>query len=217
MTIQGTKKISVLIVDDHPPVRAGIRSMLASAPDICVIGEAQNGDEARSLLDELRPHLILLDLVMPGFSPAAFAKWARENYPETVTLVLTSHDRDVYLAGMLESGAAGYLDKGIREEGLVNAIRRAARGERLFSEGQKLRAERWRWEREDKWNSLSEREKEILRLLALGATNRFISAELRIAPKTVEKHLERIYKKLGVTSRTEAALWGLEHGRDFPY
>ena len=138
------KKISVLIVDDHPPIRAGICNMLARAHDISIIGEAQNGDEARRLLDKLRPHIILLDLVMPGFSPAAFAKWVRENYPETETLVLSAHDRDVYLAGMLEAGAAGYLDKSIREEGLIDAIRRAARGERLFSAGQELRAQRWR-------------------------------------------------------------------------
>lgn len=117
----------------------------------------------------------------------------------------------------MQAGVAGYLDKEISEEQLVEAIRRAARGERLFSQGQKLRVERWRREREDKWNSLSEREREILRLLVLGATNRFISAELRIAPKTVEKHLERIYQKIDVSSRTKAALWGLEHGRDFPY
>jgi len=100
-----------------------------------------------------RPNIILLDLVMPGFSPSAFEKWARENYPETITLVLTSHDRDAYLGGMMEAGA----------------------------------------------------------------TNKFISKKLQIAPTTVEKHLARIYKKLAVTSRAEAALWGSEHGRDFEY
>lgn len=182
-----------------------------------VVGEAENDDEARRLLAELRPNVILLDLVMPGFSPFAFEKWARENYPGTVTLVLTSHDRDVYLAKMMELGATGYLDKSIREEGLTDAIRRAACGENLFKESQKLRAQSWRADIEKKWDSLSDREKGILRLLAIGASNKFISKDLDITSKTVEKHLESIYQKLGVTSRAEAALWGNEHSRDFPY
>jgi len=217
MTTQNEQNISVLLVDDHPPIRAGIRAMIEKTSDMCVVGEAENGDEARRLLVELRPKIILLDLVMPGFSPSAFEKWARENYPETITLVLTSHDRDAYLAGMMEAGAAGYLDKSIREEGLMDAIRRAAYGENLFDEGQKLRAQRWRGDIEKKWNSLSKREREILRLLAMSATNKFISRDLQISSKTVDKHLARIYKKLAVSSRAEAALWGSEHGRDFEY
>jgi DNA-binding NarL/FixJ family response regulator len=217
MTTQNQRNISVLLVDDHPPIRAGLRAMIEKTNDICVVGEAENGEEARRLLAELQPKIILLDLVMPGFSPSTFEKWARENYPETITLVLTSHDRDAYLAGMMEAGAAGYLDKSIREEALMDAIRRAAYGENLFDKGQKLRAQRWRADIEQKWNSLSEREKEILRLLALGASNKFISKDLNVTPKTVEKHLERIYQKLGVTSRAETVLWGNEHRRDFPY
>jgi len=217
ITAKNPKKISVLLVDDHPPIRAGIRKMLEKTPDIFVAGEAQNGDEARRLLDELRPNIILLDMVMPGFSPAAFERWARENYPETVTLVLTAHDRDAFLAEMMEAGVAGYLDKNLREERLVGAIRRAAHGENLFYKKQKLRAQHWHNEVEIKWNSLSEREKEVLRLLADGANNKAISSRLRISTKTVEKHLERIYRKLGVPSRVKAVLWGREHGRDFPY
>ena len=210
-------KISVLIVDDHPTIRAGLRAMIEKTDDIHLAGEAKNGDEARRLLDELRPKIILLDLVMPGFSPFAFEKWARENYPDTVTLVLTSHDRDAYLANMLDLGVAGYLNKDISSDGLMNAIRRAAYGENLIDEVQQVRAQNWREEIERKWSSLSDREKEILRLVAIGATNKFISRELMICSKTVDKHVEKINKKLGTTSRIEAALWGQEHGRDFPY
>jgi len=217
MTIQNEKNISVLIVDDHPATRAGIRAMIEKTTDMYVTGEAQDGEEARRLLAELHPNVILLDLVMPGFSPSAFEKWARENYPESITLVLTSHDRDAYLASMIEAGAAGYLDKSICEASLVDAIRRAASGQTLFDEHQKRRAQRWHEDIRKKWNSLSKREREILRLLGMSATNKFISKELQITPKTVEKHLERIYQKLGVTSRSEAALWGNEHVRDFPY
>ena len=211
------QKISVLIVDDHPSIREGLRAMIERTADIYLVGAAQDGEEARQLLEKLHPKILLLDLVMPGFSPSVFEKWVRENYPDTITLVLTSHDRDAYLAHMLEAGVAGYLNKNIQSEDLMNAIRRAARGENLIDEDQKIRARYWLEGVEQKWNSLSEREQEILRLLALGATNKFISRDLQISFKTVDKHVENIYKKLGVASRTEAALWGQEHGRDFPY
>lgn len=151
------------------------------------------------------------------FSPFAFERWARNNYPKTITLVLTSHDRDAYLANMLDLGVAGYLNKDISGDDLMNAIRRAAYGENLVDESQQVRAHRWREEIERKWSSLSDREKEILRLVAIGATNKFISRELMICSKIVDKHVEKINKKLGTTSRIEAALWGQEHGRDFPY
>jgi len=210
-------KISVLLVDDHPPIRSGIRAMLERTPDLCIVGEAENGDEARRLLEELRPQIILLDLVIPGFSPAAFEKWARQNYPETSTLVLTGHDRDHLLASMMEAGVAGYLDKSIQWEGLADAIRRAACGECLFTEGQEARVQRWHKEVEQRWNSLSDREKKILRLLVTGATHKYIAAEMHIGHTTLEKHLESLYRKLDVDSRTEAALWAKEHEGEFPY
>jgi len=217
MSIHSVKKISVLIVDDHPPLRAGVRAMIEKTDDIYVLGEAGNGEEARKLLDELRPNIILLDLKMPNFSPSAFERWAREKYPETITLVLTAHDRDAYLASMMNAGAVGYLDKESRAEQLIDAIRRAASGENLFDEQQKRRAHKWHDDVEKKWNSLSERERQILRLMADGASNKEISAKLSVAESTVEKHLERIYQKLEVSSRPKAVIWGIENCMDFPY
>jgi DNA-binding NarL/FixJ family response regulator len=217
MASQPPKKISVLIVDDHPSLRAGVRAMLEKTPDIYVVGEAGSGDDAKNLLVKLRPDIILLDLKMPGFSPAAFEKWARENYPETITLVLTAHDRDAYLANMMDAGAAGYLDKDARSGQLIAAIRRAASGESLFDEQQKKRAAKWHEEIEKKWNSLSEREKQVLRRIADGQSNKAIASGMGITTKTVDKHLEKIYEKLRVTSRAEAILWGSEHAGDFPY
>lgn len=217
MSKRTEKKISVLIVDDHPPLRAGVRVILEKTPDIYVIGEAGSGEEAEKLLSELRPNIILLDLKMPNFSPSAFEKWARENYPETITLVLTAHDRDAYLAGMMEAGAVGYLDKEARAEHLIEAIRRAASGESLFDEEQKRRARKWREDVEKKWNDLSERERQVLRLLAEGLHNKDVASRLGITIKTLDKHLEKIYQKLAVTSRAEAILWGKEHMGDFPY
>jgi RNA polymerase sigma factor (sigma-70 family) len=217
MSTQATKKISVLIVDDHPPLRAGVRAMIEKTDDIYVVGEAGNGEDAKELLDTLHPNIILLDMKMPDFSPSVFEKWARENYPETITLVLTAHDRDAYLANMMDAGAVGYLDKDARAEQLIDAIRRAASGESLFDEHQKRRAQRWHEDVEKKWNNLSERERQILRLMANGASNKEISAKLSVAESTVEKHLERIYQKLEVSSRPKAVIWGIENCMDFPY
>lgn len=211
------KKISVLIVDDHPALRAGVRAILEKTADIYVIGEAGSGEEAEKLLNKLCPNIILLDLKMPNFSPSAFEKWVRETYPETITLVLTAHDRDAYLAGMMDAGAAGFLDKETRAEQLIEAIRRAASGESLYDEWQKRRARKWREEVEKRWNSLSERERQVLRLLAEGQNNKDITSRLSITTKTLDKHLEKIYQKLGVTSRVDAVLWGKEHMGDFPY
>jgi len=118
---------------------------------------------------------------------------------------------------MINAGAAGYLDKNVGAEKLVDSIRRAASGESLFDEQQKKRARQWHEGIEKKWNSLSEREKQVLRLLAEGASNKDIASKLRISLKTVDKHLEKIYQKLGVSSRAQAVAWGIEHGGDFPY
>lgn len=217
MSTQATKKISVLIVDDHPPLRAGVRAILEKTDDIYVIGEAGNGEDAKELLEILHPNIILLDLKMPNFSPSTFEKWARENYPETITLVFTAHDRDAYLASMMDAGAVGYLDKEARAEQLVEAIRRAASGESLYDEQQKSRAQKWHEDIEKKWSSLSERERQILRLMAEGASNKEISSKLSVTESTVEKHLERIYEKLGVSVRAKAVIWGIQNCMDFPY
>jgi DNA-binding NarL/FixJ family response regulator len=207
--------ITILIADDHPATIQGVRSILDKVPDISVVGETQDGDKIKRLVAELHPKILLLDLEMPHLSPAELEEWVRTNYPETITLVLTSHDRDAYLSDMIEAGAAGYLDKKMRASQLVSAIRRAARGEILFDKEQIERARRWREEVREKWESLSHRERDVLRMLTEGADNKAISAALKIANNTVEKHLTNIYRKLGVSSRIEAALWWVEKGGDF--
>lgn len=207
--------ISIILADDHQMARQGIRSILEKAPDFEIVGEAKDGDEVRRLVAALRPQILLLDLKMPNLSPAELEKWVRVNYPETNTLVLTGHDRDVYLANMMDAGVSGYLDKKLRAGQLISAIRRAARGEIFFDEEQIERARRWREEVGNKWESLSEREKGILQKLTEGAENLAIAEMLCITTNTVEKHLTNIYKKLGVKSRLEAAIWWLEKSGDF--
>jgi two-component system, NarL family, response regulator LiaR len=209
------KRITVLIADDHEMTRQGIRGFLEQAPDMQIVGEARDGDEIKCLVAELRPQILLLDLIMPNFSPTELEKWVRQNHPETITLVLTAHDRDAYLAGMMESGAAGYLDKKLRAGGLISAIRRAARGEVIFTKEQFERVRRWREEVTAKWESLSKRERQVLQLLTEGMENKEIAESLNITINTVEKHLTKIYQKLGVTSRTEAVHWWDEKITDF--
>ena len=215
MAAQPQKSITILIADDHPAWIEGLRSIIQNAPDMQVVGEVQQAEQIRQRIAELQPDVLLLDLDMPNHQPAEIEKWVRENYPGIVTLVLTAHDRDAYLAGMMEAGAAGYLDKKLRGNDLLAAIRRAALGAVLFDDAQRERAQRWRQKVSRKWDRLSPREREVLQLLTEGGDNQRISILLGISINTVEKHLSNIYEKLGVASRTEAIRWWVEKGTDF--
>lgn len=201
------KPISVVLADDHPVTRTGLRAILEKAPDIQVVGEAEDGNEAQKLTDELRPQILLLDLVMPGPRPSDIEAWVRAHCPETTTLVLTAHDRDHYLAAMIEAGIAGFLTKEESPQRLVEAIRRAARGEILISEGQLARVRRWREEVCQRWESLSGRERQVLQLLAEGLDNAAIAGTLCVKTKTIEYHVTGILRKLEVASRLEAVVW----------
>ena len=207
--------ITILIADDYPSTIQGVRSILDKDSDMRIVGEAQDGNEIKQLVANLHPDILLLDLQMPHLSPAELEMWVRENYPDTITLILTAHDRDAYLSNMMEAGAAGYLNKKLQAGQLISSIRRAAHGEILFDEEQTERAYRWRGEVRRKWDSLSKRERDVLQLLTEGMDNKAITTSLGITINTVEKHLKNIYNKLGVTSRTEAILWWLEKGTDF--
>ncbi len=212
--ITPSTKITLLLADDDPLARAGIRSILSQAEDIEVAGEAQDGYEVQKLVAELRPRILLLDLKMPGPRPAELEKWVRENYPCTDTLVLTSHDRNAYLASMMDSGAAGYLSKGTSADQLINAIRRAAYGETLFDSAQISRADQWRKDVGDKLDQLTPQEKKVLDLLATGLDNKSIAASLDISAKTVAYHITHLLSKLNVNSRQEATIWALKHLSD---
>ncbi len=210
----GTHKqtIHVVLADDHPVTRAGIRAMLREAPDIEIVGEAQDGVEAQQLTAQMRPHILLLDLQMPGPRSAEVERWVRANCPETITLVLTAHDRDAYLSDMIDAGTAGYLLKGISAPRLIEAIRRAVQGEVLLDAEQLERAQRWRETIGAKWRSLTDRERQVLMLIVRGKTDREIADDLNIKLKTVNNHISNILDKLEVASRTEAAVWVMKEG-----
>jgi DNA-binding NarL/FixJ family response regulator len=135
----------------------------------------------------------------------------RENHPETTTLVLTAYDHDAYLACMMDSGAVGFLDISISGERLINAIRTAAQGKIIFDEKQLSRIRAWREAVEKKWDSITDRERQVLKLLAQGMNNKAIGGTLCVTQKTVEYHITHILEKLDLTSRQEAGAWFLRY------
>lgn len=206
--------ITLVLADDHPLIREGIRSILSKTLDIQIIGEAQDGTEAQKLVEQLRPLILLLDLEMPGPRPVEIEKWVRNNWPKTVTLVLTDRDPDAYLAAMMGAGVAGYLTMNESQERLIDVIRRAARGEKVFTNQQYERILKWREDGGNKWGSLTAREREVLQLLLRGMDNATIAKVLGIKPKTVALHMTNILEKIGVNSRAEAVVWARKYMTD---
>jgi DNA-binding NarL/FixJ family response regulator len=164
------------------------------------------------MVAEPRPDILLFDLAIPGLLPFEIGQWVCTNHPETATLVLTGHDRDCYLAKMVEAGVAGLLTRDETPEGLVEAIRRAARGEILVTREQLARANHWRREVGERLGSLTERERQVLRLLARGQSNQQIAEALTITQRTAETHVGNLLNKLSVASRAEAITWAWQHG-----
>lgn len=211
MSDKSPNPTTILIADDEELVRAGIRTLLSQADDLQVIGEAKDGFEVQELVPTLRPKILLLDYQMPGPRAAELEKWTRENYPDTLALVLTAHNRDEYLVKTIDSGIAGFLLKTENAKHLINAIRRAAHGEILFDPAQLTRAARWREEVKTKLDQITPREREILELLKQGLDNNAIAQQLNITVKTVMYHLTSLFKKLQVKNRQEAAFWATKY------
>jgi len=203
--------IRVLIADDHPATRKGIRTILEQAPDIEVVGEAENGMEGQKLVAKLRPDVLLLDLVMPGLRPFAVESWVRTNYPGTVTLILTAHDWDAYLAEAVEAGVVGFLTKGEKSNQLIDGIRRAVQGDILLNQEQLNRARSWRKEVRERYESLTQRERQVLALLVKGQSTQQIAAALTLEKTTVDTHVGNLLRKLGIDSRAAAVAWAWQH------
>lgn len=204
-----TSPIRVLIVDDHPVVRDGLRGMLASADDLDVVGEAGDGDTAVLEAQRLAPDVVLMDLRMPRVDGVdATGRLAAET-PDARVLVLTTYDTDADIRRALEAGAAGYLLKDAPRDELLRAIRTVAAGRVALAPSvagrvvEQMRGESGR---------LSEREVEVLELVAAGRTNRAIAGDLGITEATVKTHLVHIYRKLDVTDRTAAVTTALDRG-----
>lgn len=204
------KRIRLLIADDHPVVRGGLRGMFATQPDLELVGEAETGTEAVSLAGRLKPDVVLMDLRMPEMDGVAATERIRSLNPETRVVVLTTYDSDSDILRAVEAGATGYLLKDTPEETLYEAIRAVAEGKPLLApSATTLLIERTRRSPEE---NLSGREIEVLGLVARGSSNREIAEALWISEATVKSHLIRINAKLGVTDRTAAVTTAMERG-----
>lgn len=206
------KRIRVLIADDHDLIRQALRTVIDDEPDMQVVGEAHDGEQAVELALELRPDAVVMDIQMPRLSGVEATERIKSQLPEAIILVLTVHDSNEYILRILEAGASGYLTKGIISKDIPAAIRAAINGESILSEEilRKLLSYALRYPtRQPSLQApavLSEREAEILELVAQGASNKVIAGELSLSQNTVKKYLMGIFAKLGATSRTGAVI-----------
>jgi DNA-binding NarL/FixJ family response regulator len=207
--------IRVLIADDHTVVRDGLAAVLARRPDITVVGEASNGVEAVEKAAQLHPDVILMDLRMPEMDGAEAMRRIRERDPDVRFLVLTTFDNDEYIFEAIQAGAKGYLLKDASREDLFRAVVAVYRGESLIQPAVASRVlDRFveLSQRTVPGETLSEREIEVLRLMARGAANKEIAAALFISESTVKTHIANIFQKLDVNDRTEAVTTALQKG-----
>jgi DNA-binding NarL/FixJ family response regulator len=213
--------IRVVMVDDHPVVRAGIRHLLQGAPDITIIGEASDGSEALRIVARAQPDVLLLDVMLPDMSGVVVAQRVKEEGWPVHILALSAYDDERYILGMLAAGAAGYLIKEEASETITEAVRAVARGEIGWLSRRAIAVLLGRVT--DEWQKsqvmppgpmpdLSARERQVLRLLAHGYENAQIAAALCIAEGTVKNHVTSIYGRIGVRTRAEAVAWAWRHG-----
>lgn len=203
--------IRVLLADDHPVVREGLAAMLRAEPDLEVVGEAGNGDEAVAMAARLRPDVVLMDLRMPRLDGASATARIAQDVPDARVLVLTTYDTDADIVRAVEAGATGYLLKDTPRSQLADAIRAAARGETVLAPpvAAKLVG---RLRVEPSAPALTARELEVLKLVAAGYTNAEIGRSLFIGESTVKTHLLKVFGKLGVDNRTRAVAVATDRG-----
>jgi NarL family two-component system response regulator LiaR len=212
------KKIRVLLADNHSLYREGTRSVIGHEPDIEVIGEAGDGAETIRLVNELRPDIVLIDIAMPDINGIQTARRIKADCPQTAVLVLTADDSDRFIVSLLEAGAAGYLLKNVNGADLVNAIHAVHAGKAALHPAiaQKIFNGPGFSERRPQYTThesdLSEREMEILTLAAGGMSNQDIAVRLYLSHWTIQAHMANIFRKMGVSSRTEAVLEAMKKG-----
>lgn len=200
--------IRVLICDDHPIVRQGVRSVLVNHSDISVVGEAENASTLFAIIDSLKPDVVLVDIRMPGQSGIDVTQRLKRDYPDVKVIILSTYDDDEFLFGALRAGADGYLLKSASQEVLADSIRQVGHGERLLSpslvskvmrEFRDLAKDKARGE-----SGLTEQEVEVLRMIAAGATNKEIAEKLYWSEVTVKRKVQDILEKMGVANRAQA-------------
>ncbi|MCB2202579.1 response regulator transcription factor [bacterium] len=211
-----TKKITILLVDDHEVVRQGLRAYLESQPDFRVIAEVSSGEEAVEAATEYLPDVVLMDLVMMGIGGVEATRRVKDLTPRTQVVVLTSYHQDEFIFPALRAGAISYVLKDVMMDDLAEAIRKAARGEavlhprvaeRVIQEINGAKGATF-----NPFTELTNREMEVLRLIARGMCNSLIAEELYISENTVKGHVSNILSKLQLADRTQAAVYAWEQG-----
>lgn len=210
--------IRLLLVDDHAVVRSGLKMLLAGEADVEIVGEAGSGSEAVTRAGSARPDVILMDIGLPDMTGIEAARQIKSSHPDIAIVALTIHEDEEYFFKMLEAGASGYVPKRAAPEELLTAVRAAAAGEvYLYPSLAKLLVKDYLTqergaETKSTLDGLTEREQEVLSLLADGANNDEIAAALVISPKTVERHRENIMRKLNLHSRVELVRYAIRKG-----
>ena len=211
-------KIKVLIADDHAVVREGTRQILEQEPDIDVVAEAADGEEAVKMAGSFRPDVAIIDISMPKVDGIEATRQIKKLYPTMAVLILSAYDDDQFVFSLLEAGAAGYLLKSIRGRELVDAVRQVHAGESVLHPAIARKVLNRFVPSPDKpgkpksTETLSDREIEVLRLATRGLSNQNIADELCLSLRTVQAHLGHIFNKLQVSSRTEAVVHALKQG-----
>lgn len=211
-------KMKVLIVDDHVIVREGLRALLETQPDIKIVGEAANGQEALNKVVEVKPDIVLMDITMPGINGLEATRQIKQRNPDVKILVLTVHEGDEYFFKMLTAGASGYFVKGGSSSELVSAMRIVRQGDVYLYPtvakkllGEYLQRVRTGNNKKD-YNGLTNRERQVLKLIAEGDSNQKIAELLVLSPTTVQTHRTHIMAKLGIHNRTELVKYAIKHG-----
>ena len=211
-------KIKVLIADDHAVVREGTRRILEQEPDMEVVGEAGDGEEAVNLATSLKPDVAIIDIAMPKLDGIEATKRIKAAWPSINVLILSAYDDDQFIFSLLEAGAAGYLLKSIRSRELIDAIRAVYSGESVLHPSiarkvlNRFVSTSGKPEGQEPSGVLSDREMEVLKLAAKGLSNQDIAEKLCLSIRTVQGHLGHIFNKLQVGSRTEAVVRALKEG-----
>ncbi len=212
----GEGSIRVLIADDHSVIRTGLKTLLASDPDLAVVGEAASGGETYRLVAELEPDVVLLDIGMPGEDGIEIAKKLKASFPRISVLFLTMHEDDELMCGAIEAGAAGYIIKRAEEREILEAVHVVHRGDLYVHPGMtRALVEHHRADvgaRKPGAGPLTPRELEVLAQIAEGAGNREIGRRLRIAERTVKAHVTSVFNKLGAANRAQAVAVAARRG-----